>query len=341
MKYATLGNSGLVVSRLTLGAMTFGAGDYFGLRFTVDQKGADEMIGRAMDAGVNLIDTADMYCNGVSEEMVGKALGAKRKDVIIATKSAFRAGPQAFNSGIGFKHIVEAAEGSLRRLKTDCIDVYLMHVDDPITPVEESLRAMEYLVQRGHIRYAGFSNFRTWKAATALQMQKDSRYAPFVTSQMHYSLLNRDIEHEFVPFLEATGVGLMVWSPLSSGFLSGKYTKTDPKPEDSRLNTFDIMQVDRELGYRVVDVLKRVAGSHGASPAQIAIAWLLAKPFVSTVILGASRLSQLEDNLKAADIELTVSEIKELDDLTAPRMLYPNVFYGMADPVLREAGRCP
>jgi len=280
-----------------------------------------------------------MYCNGVSEEMVGKSLGQKRKDVLIATKGAFRAGPQAFNAGIGYKHIVEAAEASLKRLGTDYIDAYLLHADDPITPIEESLRVMENLVQRGLIRYGGFSNFHTWKAATALEMQKDRHYAPFITSQMHYSLLNRDIEHEFVPFLRHTNVGLMVWSPLSSGFLSGKYTRENPKPEGSRLNTFDIMQVDRELGYRVVDVLKRIASGRSASPSQVAIAWLLTKPFVSTVIVGANRQSQLEDNLKAVDLELSEAEVKELDALTAPKMLYPNGFYAMMDPVLSNAGR--
>lgn len=339
MKYKTLGNSGLVVSKLALGTMSFGSGDFYGFKYTVDQKGADDMIAKAMDVGINILDTADMYCNGVSEEMTGKALGNKRKDMLIVTKVGFRAGAQTFNAGIGFKHIVESAEASLKRLKTDYIDVYLLHADDPITPIEESLKAIENLIQRGMIRYAGFSNFLTWKAATALQMQKQFNYSLFITAQMHYSLLNREIEHEFVPFLNHTGLGLMVWSPLSSGFLSGKYTRENPKPEGGRLNTFDIMSIDREFGYAVVDKVRRIAETHNATPSQISIAWLLNKPYVSTVNIGASKIAQLDDNLKAIDINLTEEEIRELDVLTAPKSQYPGMFYNLMDSILVEASK--
>jgi aryl-alcohol dehydrogenase-like predicted oxidoreductase len=246
MQYIQLGNSGLVVSRLTLGTMLFGKGDYFGMKYTIDLPTAKELVAESIDRGINIFDTADMYCNGLSETFLGEALGKRRQDVLITTKACFRGGEQVFNSGINYKHLIESCERSLKRLNTDYIDLYLLHGDDPITPISETLKAIENLTQRGLIRYAGFSNWLTWKAATALQIQHSLNYSPFITSQMHYSLLNRDIEHEFAPFLEHTGTGLMVWSPLSGGFLTGKYTRENPQPEDGRLNTFDLKLFDRE-----------------------------------------------------------------------------------------------
>ncbi len=337
MQYTTLGPTGLVVSRLCLGTMTFGSGDFNGLKFTVDQQLAEEMIAMAKAAGVNFLDTADMYCNGMSEEIIGRALADSRPDWIIATKCGFRGGQQAFNAGINYKHIVEACEASLNRLNTDYIDVYILHTDDPVTPLPETLKAVDNLVERGLIRYGAFSNWHTWKAATAVQMQKQHNYLPFAAGQMYYSLLNREIEHEFVPFLQATGTGLMVWSPLTGGFLTGKYSRENPAPENGRLNDFDFLKFDREFGYAVVDTVKAIAAKHGATPAQVSLAWLLGKPYVSTVIVGASKLHHLEDNLKAAQVELTEADRQTLDEISRPNFFYPSVFYQMADPVLSSA----
>jgi len=196
---------------------------------------------------------------------------------------------------------------------------------------------MDHLVQQGKIRYGGFSNWYTWKAATAVQMQKQKDHQPFAAAQMHYSLLNREIEHEFAPFLRGAGTGLMVWSPLSSGFLSGKYTRENPHPENGRLNDFDLMQVDREFGYTVMDKVKEIAARHDASPAQVALAWLLAKQYVSSIIVGASKMHHLEDNLQAVNLQLSTEEVQMLDEVSAAKVQYPGMFYGLLDQVLLGA----
>jgi aryl-alcohol dehydrogenase-like predicted oxidoreductase len=317
--------------------MLFGQGDYYGMKYTLDQPAVDELIGRSMDAGINFFDTANGYNNGESERMLGRALGQKRTDVLIATKLAFRAGPQAFNAGIGHKHIIEQAEASLKRLGTDYIDVLLLHNDDPITPVEETIKAMELLQQQGKIRYAGFSNWSAWKAATAIQLQKDWHYSPFVAAQMHYSLLSRHLEHEFVPMAQHHGLGLMVWSPLSSGFLTGKYTRANPEPEEARLNTFDLGLFDRNWAYDVVEQVKAMAERYQSSPATVALAWLLAKRHASTIIVGVSKLSQLEANVAAVGLTLSANDIAQLDALTQPPVLYPQTFVGLQDATLRAA----
>ncbi|WP_147313847.1 aldo/keto reductase [Deminuibacter soli] len=337
MKYKQLGNSGLVVSELTLGTMTFGEGDFYGLKFSFDQKGATELIATAIDKGINFFDTADGYGNGQSEEILGKALAGKRKDVLIASKACFRTGPQVFNAGVNAKHLIEQCENSLKKLQTDYLDVFLLHNEDPITPVDESLKAVENLVQRGLIRYAGFSNYQAWKAATMIQRQKDLHYSPFITSQMHYSILNREVESEFVPMSLHHGVGMMVWSPLSSGFLTGKYTRSNPQPEDGRLNSFDLGLFDRELGYTVVDAITEIGKAHNTTPTAVAIAWLLSKKVVSTVIVGISKMQQLESNLQGAELELSTAEIAAIDALTQPVVRYPATFAGLQDQELVKA----
>lgn len=337
MQYIQLGNSGLVVSRLTTGCMLFGQGDYNGMKYTLDQPAVGQLIGRSIDAGINFFDTANGYNAGESERMLGRALGAKRPDVLIATKLAFRTGPAAFNAGISHKHIVEQAEASLKRLNTDYIDVLLLHNDDPITPVEETVKAMEVLQQQGKIRYAGFSNWSAWKAATAIQLQKDRHYSPFVAAQMHYSLLNRHLEHEFVPMAQHHGLGLMVWSPLSSGFLTGKYTRENPEPDEARLNTFDLGLFDRDWAYGVVERVSAIASAYDSTPATVALAWLLSKRYASTLIVGVSKLSQLEANLAAVELTLSPDDLVELDQLTQPPTQYPQTFIALQDAVLREA----
>jgi aryl-alcohol dehydrogenase-like predicted oxidoreductase len=337
MKYKQLGNSGLVVSELTFGTMLFGEGEYYGMKYTINQAKANDLVAESIEKGINIFDTADMYNNGVSEEILGKALGNNRKDVLISTKASFRAGNQAFNAGIGYKHIIEQVTSSLVRLNTDYIDVLLLHNDDPITPIDETLRAIEQIQQRGMARYVGLSNFSAWKTATMMQRQKDLNYAPFIASQMHYSLLNREVEAEFVPMSQHHGLGMMVWSPLSSGFLTGKYTRENPEPADARLNTFDLGLFDRNWAYDVVDKVKEIAQKYETSPATVAIAWLLSKKVVSTVLVGISKPEQFAANLAGAELELTAEDLAVLDEITAPQIRYPNTFIGLQDAVLKAA----
>jgi len=324
MQYTTLGNTGLVVSRLAFGAMTFGEGQLVpGVTNSIDQSMADQMVGRVIEAGINLFDTADAYTNGQSEVMLGKALAQRRDEVIIATKAGFRSGNALTDAGLSYRHIMMAAEASLKRLNTDYIDLYQLHIPDPLTPLEETLRALEALVRQGKVRYIGYSNFPAWQAATMVGLQKHHNYAQFSAAQMYYSLLGRDLEHEVVPFVEAAGLGILVWSPLAGGFLSGKYTRENPTPEGARLNEFKLPPIDVEQGYDVVDAIKQIAQAHDASSAQVAIAWILTKPFITSVIVGANKRHQLEDNLQAADLTLSTAELEQLDTLTASPALYP------------------
>lgn len=324
MQYTTLGHTGLVVSRLAFGAMTFGTGELVpGVVNNIDQTEADKMIGRAMEAGINLFDTADAYMKGQSEIILGKALGKRRHEVAIATKVGFRTGDAITDTGLSYRHIIASAEASLKRLGTDYIDLYQIHIPDPLTPLEETVRALDDLVRRGLVRYIGFSNFPAWKAARMLGIQERQNYTRFVAAQMYYSLLGRDLEHEIVPFVEDAGIGVLVWSPLAGGFLSGKYTRENPTPEGARLNKFKLPPIDIEKGYEVVDLLKPIAQNRRASCAQVALAWMLTKPFVSSIIIGANKMQHLEDNLGAMNLQLSAQEVEELDALTAQEPIYP------------------
>jgi aryl-alcohol dehydrogenase-like predicted oxidoreductase len=323
MQYTTLGRTGLVVSRFAFGAMTFGP-DQGGFKAGVDQAGADEMVGAALEAGINLFDTADQYATGRSEEILGRALGKRRADVVLATKVGNRMSPAPTDAGLSYGHVIAACEASLRRLGTDYVDLYQTHVYDPVTPIEETLRALDDLVRRGLVRYAGFSNLPAWQAATALGLQARHGWAPFVSAQAYYSLVGRDIEADLLPLAHAAGLGILVWSPLSGGFLSGKYTREDPTGGGGRLSSFSFPPIDRERGYDVVEVLRRIAADRAVAPAQVALAWLLAKPLVSTVLVGASRMAQLHDNLAAADLRLAADEVAALDEVSATPPVYPN-----------------
>lgn len=330
MEYTTLGHTGLVVSRLAFGAMTFGEGQLVpGVTNNINQTVADQMVNRALDAGINLFDTADAYTGGQSEIMLGKALGNRRDEAVIATKVGFRTGNAITDTGLSYRHIIASAEASLNRLGTDYIDLYQIHIPDPLTPPEETVGALNDLVRRGMVRYVGFSNLPAWKAARMLAIQERHGYARFVGAQMYYSLLGRDIEHEIVPFVEDTGIGILVWSPLASGFLSGKYTRETPVSDDARRKNFQFPPVDVEKGYAVVDLLKKIGQNHRASPAQVAIAWILTKCFISSVIIGANKMAHLEDNLGATELKLSASEIEQLDSLTAPQPLYPGWMQAM------------
>ena len=281
MLYARLGNTGLLVSKLALGAMTFGSSEGpMASVSKVGQKGADEMVSKALDAGVNFFNTADAYTGGQSEQMLAAALGVRRKDTVIATKVGFRTGDALIHTGLSRQHVIASAEESLRRLKTDYLDVYLVHRVDKYTPVEETLSALNDLVRAGKVRYAGFSNWPAWLAAKALGVQKMNGWAEFQAAEMYYSLVGRDIEHEIVPLALDAGIGIMVWSPLAGGFLSGKYSRENPQGDGGRLTGFDILPFDRNRGYALIDVLKDIAANHKASASQVAIAWFLGQPAV-------------------------------------------------------------
>lgn len=339
MQYARLGNSGLIVSRLAFGVMTFGHDEgQMGAVWKTGQEDANALIARSIDAGINFFDTADGYAGGQSETMLGKALGTRRKEVILSTKIGFRTGTPITQSGSSARHILNSAEQCLKRLGTDYVDLLSIHRFDTYTPFEESARALENLITRGLVRYVGFSNYTAWQAAKFTGIQKLHGYSPFIAAQMYYSLVGRDLEHEVVPFCQDAGVGIVVWSPLASGFLSGRYTRQDPTGGKGRLTGFDILPIDKEKGYTLIDSMRAIATRHRATVAQIALAWLLAKPYVSTILLGASKLSQLDDNLGAANIQLSADEVAELDQLTAPAPLYPNWFQSFAiDAAVREA----
>lgn len=330
MQYIRLGDSGLVVSRLALGVMTFGSGSSSDPRSAVwktNQQEADALVGRAVDAGINFFDVADMYANGQSEQMLAKALGKRRTDVVISTKIGFRSGEAITQAGASYRYILAAAEGSLRRLQTDYIDLLSIHRPDPFTPAEETARALENLVQRGLVRYIGYSNFSAWHAQKFMGIQKRGGYAPFIAAQMYYSLLGRDLEHEVVPFCQDAGIGIVVWSPLAGGFLTGRYTRNDPTGGKGRLARFEFPPIDREQGYAVVDELQKIGNRCGATVAQVALAWLLLKPHVASILLGASKISQLEDNLGALNVQISSDELANLDTLTKPRPIYPNWFH--------------
>jgi aryl-alcohol dehydrogenase-like predicted oxidoreductase len=329
MQYSRLGETGLVVSRLALGSMTFGSSTNptFASVYKVDQAGADALVGRALDAGVNLFNSADVYADGDSERMLGRAIGARRQEVVIATKVGNRMGPSLIETGLSRRHILAAAEGSLTRLGTDYLDIYLVHKVDTLTPVEETIEALEDLVRQGKVRYVGFSNWPAWMAAKAVGIQHARGWTRVRAAEMYYSLVGRDLEHEIVPLCRDAGIGVMVWSPLAGGFLSGKYTRATPKGErGDRLAGLDFIPYDRVRVYQLIVLLQSMAAARGASPAQLALAWLLTRPAVSSILVGASKLSQLDDNLAAASLTLDADELARLDAATAPTVPYPQWF---------------
>lgn len=337
MKYTHLGNSGLVVSRLAFGTMTFGTGNLPSV-YKVDERSADALVGRALHAGINLFDTADAYADGQSEVLLGKLLGARRKEVVIATKVGMRSGAALLDTGLSQRHILASCEASLRRLGTDFIDLYIVHRFDPETPIEETLQALDGLVRRGYVRYIGFSNWSAWQAAKAVGISQRHDWPKFIASQMYYSLVGRDIEHEVLPFARDAGIGTMIWGPLAGGFLSGKYHQGNLSDSENRLSGFDFLPFDKERGFALVELMRRVAAAHNASVAQVALAWLLEKPGVSTVLLGASKLTQLEDNLRAIELALSPEEVHQLDEASPHADYYPKWFNErLRDPMVSEA----
>jgi aryl-alcohol dehydrogenase-like predicted oxidoreductase len=307
--------------------MTFHGGQGFWKAIgTVDQAGADELIKASIDAGINFFDTADVYSEGESEKSLGqslKNLNVARKDVVLATKVFGRVGPGRNDVGASRGHILDAVEASLRRLQTDYIDLYQIHGDDSVTPLEETLRALDTLVNQGKVRYIGCSNWQAWKIARALGTSELKNLARLDTLQAYYSIAGRDIEREIVPLLEAEKTGLLVWSPLAGGLLSGKFSRENQRPEGSRRSEFDFPLVDKERVWKILDIVAPIAKAHSCSAARVCLAWLLAKPAVTSVIIGAKRLDQLQDNLSAVDMQLTEEEIKQLDEVSALPPEYP------------------
>src|SRR5882757_5909934 len=327
MEYATLGNTGLVVSRFCFGTMTFGDGKgLFRAVSAVGQAAADELVKTSIEGGINFFDTADNYTEGESEKILGqslKNLNIARKDVVIATKVYSRVGPGRNDIGASRGHIMDGVEASLRRLQTDHIDLYQIHGNDPVTPLEETLRALDTLVQQGKVRYIGCSNWQAWKIAKALGISEIRNLARFDTLQAYYSIASRDLEREIVPLLESEKVGLLVWSPLAGGLLSGKFSRTNQKAADSRRTEYDFPIVDKERTWNILDVMTPIAKARRCSPARLSLAWLLAKPAITSVIIGAKRLDQLQDNLAAIELTLTQDELRQLDEVSALPPEYP------------------
>ncbi len=329
MKYNQFGRTGLFVSEICLGAMTFGGNPDAGFWKAIGQLGqaeVDSLIARSLAAGVNFFDTADVYSFGQSERLLGQAfknLGVARKDVIIATKVFGDMGPGPNDRGASRGHIMDSVQASLERLQTDHIDLYQIHGNDSVTPLEETLRALDDLVRQGLVRYVGVSNWAAWKIARALGISEAKGYARFETLQAYYSIAGRDLERELVPMLTEEKLGLMVWSPLAGGLLSGKFGPGAPTPEGARRTAFDFPPVDTARAWACVAVMREVAAAHGVSVAQVALAWLLAKPQVMSIIIGAKSLAQLEDNLAAADLVLTAEELTRLDEVSALPSEYP------------------
>jgi aryl-alcohol dehydrogenase-like predicted oxidoreductase len=324
MDYRQLGNTGVFVSRICLGAMTFGGkGGIFEVIGGLPQHDVDVLVGNSLDAGVNFIDTANVYAGGESETLLGKALGTRRKDVVVASKVYGRMGPGANQVGLSRLHIMQEVEASLLRLGTDYIDLYQIHGFDPLTPFEETLGAMTDLVRQGKVRYIGCSNLTAWQIMKSFGVSTLGHLEKFISLQAYYSLAGRELEREIAPMLLDQKMGLLVWSPLAGGFLTGKFKRGGESDDSARRSkvTFPPVNVDR--GYDVVDVLARVGQRHGVTIAQTALGWLLHQAAVTSVIIGARNAAQLKDNLASVDVKLDDADLKELDEVSKLTPEYP------------------
>jgi len=327
MRYKKFGNTGLFVSELCLGTMTFGGeGGIWGQIGQLQQSDAERIVGRAIESGINFIDTADVYSEGRSEIITGQALKnlkIPRERVVVATKVFGETDSSVNGSGLSRYHIMEGVKASLKRLQLDHIDLYQVHGFDPATPIEETLRALDTLVQHGHVRYIGVSNWAAWQIAKALGVSERLGLAKFASLQAYYTIAGRDLEREIAPMLASENVGLMVWSPLAGGLLSGKYGRDGKSEDGGRRASFDFPPVDRERAYDCIDVMRGIAEKRGVSVAQVALAWLLQRKVVSSVIIGAKRVEQLDDNIAATEIRFDVEELAALDQVSALPAEYP------------------
>jgi aryl-alcohol dehydrogenase-like predicted oxidoreductase len=325
MEYRQLGSCGLRVSTMTLGTMGWGGTGWATPVGQIDVDGAREQLAIARDAGVNLIDTADVYSNGLSEEILGEAIGGDRDEILIATKARMPMGDGPNDAGLSRHHVIRGAEASLRRLGTDWIDLFQVHEWDGQTPLEETLTALDDLVRSGKVRYVGVSNYAAWQLMKALGISERRGLERFASQQIHYSLQSRHVESELVPLAVDQGLGILVWSPLAGGLLSGKYRRGVEAPAGSRhLSEWDEPPVhDEDKLYDTIDVAIAVGEAHGVSAAQVSLAWLLSRPAVTSLIVGARTPEQLRDNLAAADLELTGDELAKLDEVSGEPLRYP------------------
>jgi aryl-alcohol dehydrogenase-like predicted oxidoreductase len=324
MKYNRLGRSGLLVSEICLGTMTFSGENFFGgVIGTLDQKASTRLVERSVEAGVNFLDTADAYSQGESEKMTGQAirdLGIRRSEIVLATKVFARMGPGVNEIGASRGHIMDGVAKSLDRLNMDYIDLYQIHQTDLVTPVEETMRALDDLVRQGMVRYIGVSNWTAWRIMKANGIAGARGHERFETVQAYYSLTGRELERELVPMMEEERIGCLVWSPLAGGYLSGKYSEGG----EGRRKSFDFPPVDRTRGEPIIAAMRPIAKAHNTSVARVALAWVLAKPFVTSVIIGARTVEQLDDNLEATKLKLSADEIARLDELSAIAEDYPH-----------------
>jgi aryl-alcohol dehydrogenase-like predicted oxidoreductase len=327
MRNHALGRTGLFVSELCLGTMTFGgSGGIWGQIGDLQQADAERLVGQALDAGINFIDTADVYAGGVSEQITGQALKnlkIGRENVVIATKVFGETAPGPNSRGASRGHILDAVQTSLRRLQLEHIDLYQIHGFDPATPIEETVRALDQLVRDGLVRYVGVSNWAAWQIAKALGIAERLDLSRFESLQAYYTVAGRDLERELIPMLKSEGVGLMVWSPLAGGLLSGKYGREQQGEAGSRRTKFDFPPVNRDRAYDCIDAMRPIARTHGISIAQVALAWLLQQPQVTSVIIGAKRPEQLTDNLGATRVTLGEAELAALDEVSRLPDEYP------------------
>ena len=327
MRHHALGRTGLFVSELCLGTMTFGGGGgIWGQIGNLQQAQAERLVGQALDAGINFIDTADVYSGGMSEQITGQALKnlkVPRENVVVATKVFGDTAPGPNSRGLSRGHILDGVKASLKRLQLDHIDLYQVHGFDPATPIEETLRGLDQLVRHGHVRYIGVSNWAAWQVAKALGVSERLGLSRFESLQAYYTVAGRDLERELIPMLESEGVGLMVWSPLAGGLLSGKYGREHQAEEGSRRTTFDFPPVNKDRAYDCIDAMRPIAQAHGVSVAQVALAWLLHQPQVTSVIVGAKQPEQLADNLAATQVTLSGSELAALNEVSRLPAEYP------------------
>ncbi len=326
MKYNLLGNTGLKVSELCLGTMTFGGRGMWTAIGTLPQEQVNALVKQSVEGGINFIDTANVYSEGLSEQMTGQAirdLGLKRDDLVIATKVRGKMGEGPNSSGLTKKHILQQADESLQRLNMDYIDLYQIHGFDPITPLEETLETLDLLVKNGKVRYIGCSNLAAWQIMKALGISALNHLSKFVSLQAYYTIAGRDLEREIVPLLLDQKLGLMVWSPLAGGLLSGKYNRNSEAKEGGRRVNFDFPPVNKNKAFDIIDVMQKIAEAKQVTVAQIALAWLLHQPAVSTVIIGANKPEQLTDNLNSVEISFTEDELNQLNEVSKLAPEYP------------------
>jgi aryl-alcohol dehydrogenase-like predicted oxidoreductase len=326
MNYNELGKTGVLVSELCLGTMTFGGKGYWQAIGQLPQDEVNQLVKTSLDSGINFIDTANAYSEGLSETLLGeslKQLGVSHQQVVIATKVRIRMGPGANQVGLSRLHIMDSVDDSLKRLQLSHIDLLYIHGVDPVTPIEETMRGLEDVVRSGKVRYIGISNHPAWMVVKANSYAERMGWTKFVASQNYYSIAGRDLEREIVPMALSENIGIMPWSPMAGGFLSGKYTRNNAVAGNSRRDSFDFPPVNKEKAYDIIDVMEGIAKQHDVSVATVALNWVIKQPGITSTIIGAKTLEQLNQNIRATTLELTTEELKQLNEASALTSEYP------------------